>query len=123
MPSFFDNNGWQSTGPTDKTAVTTAASAVKAIPGAKAGGQQAGNAQIENKLRAVLSNGTGAQRVYIEWGTTSTGTSAPAVSTATSMPLIVPSRELIRIPAGAQFYQVITDAGTADLHLTLGNGD
>lgn len=121
---FFDGNGFQPMGPsnTDRTAVTvTNVVGAKAIPGIPPAGSTGGGLPAI-KLRAVTALGTntaGAQRVYIEFGTASTVTAAAA----TSMPILVPSRELLRIPAGMSFYNVVTDAGACDLHLTPGNGD
>lgn len=115
MAAFFDENGFQPAGATDKTAVTSTQSTPKIIP------TNSNGANVMGKFRAVASNGTSAAHCYIEFGTATTGIT---VSTATSLTLLVPSRELIRIPAGMLYYSAMTDTGgTCDLRLTAGNGD
>lgn len=113
MPDFFDRNGWQPAGPTTKVSVTSTPSAGAAIP------KNADGADYQTKLRVLVNNISTAKQVCIEFGRNS----SVSASASTSMPLLTPGVEVIRVPPLTTHFSVVTDAGTADVYLTAGNGD
>lgn len=115
MPTFFDKNGWQPNGASVKLACNGTSSNYQFSTNT---GNDALN--YPPKMRLVVGGAaSGATAVFLAFGTDTT----IAATSTSGMPLLSNALEVFRAPAGTTYLAYITDAGTANLYFTQGNGD
>lgn len=112
--SLQDDNGWQPAGYQNTTKFSATATSQNAAAPTNSTGDL-----IMGKIRVYSDNAAGgATKIFVDFKDNT------AVASATlSMPLAIGLTEILRIPVGATFIAYRTDAGTADLYVTPGNGD